>query len=156
MAAIDARRAELGTTPVPSRRRYSASRSTLRSEHRLMASLVKCRAIHGQHGGRAGSAEPKATRVRGQPPPARAEPGRGGFRTSDLSSVKRRADQAQKPHQQATCGVTRPGSLALRITRNHARYRGFKSIEPDTGAGMGLGVLLGPRALAESVLREAA
>jgi hypothetical protein len=51
--------------------------------------------------------------------------GRGWFRTSDLSRVKRRPSEAQKPHQQAVCGRDRPGDSSCGTPGITHDCRGF-------------------------------
>ena len=45
-------------------------------------------------------------------PGAHAEHGRGWFRTSDLSRVKRLVPRSQKPHHQAVRAAICPGNFA--------------------------------------------
>ncbi len=53
--------------------------------------------------------------------------GRGWFRTSDLSRVKRQYYGGQKPHQQAVCATFCLGGQAPRITRDYARLPGIRA-----------------------------
>jgi hypothetical protein len=58
-----------------------------------------------------------------------SDDGRGWFRTSDLSRVKRRAQGCQKPHQQAVCAAEGSGRPARRIAVDYARLPGIQAEE---------------------------